>query len=172
MATTNVTLHRNLPSALASAVETILTTGAAALAIADSKAYKVKHYAGEFLAEDNMERLKADLRQFNHILYDMELIEEIESDSTQRMPQDIFSFLIFCATSNFFDESIMWKSSYALAWDVRRMFQGVEIVSTPDIHGSGIFVPQSIERELHVPGLSVHTLRIDVELTHDVDGVI
>ena len=165
-----ITTHRTIPTALAAFIE--LHTRTYLSTLGDSSLYKVQHYAGEFLAEDNLERLTGAVKQFPHILYDVELIDEVDTDGTQTMPEDTFSFIIFCCHSNFFDESIQWRSSYELAWDVRAGFQGVEFANTPDIVANGFFIPKSIERELHVPGMSVHTFRLEAQVVHDVSGVL
>lgn len=168
--TTGVESHRTIPTKLSAVVHARIHEFLAALG--DSENYKVQHYAGEFLAEDNLNQLKASVQQFPHIMYDVEVIEELETDNTQTMPEDSIAFIIFCCVSNAFDASIQWASSYELAWDVRAAFQGLEIEATAGFHGNAFFEPQSIERELHVPGMSVHTLRLDVRFVHDSKGSI
>lgn len=167
MANIGFTTHRTIPTALSAFIETHIRNHLASLG---DDNYKVQHYAGEFLAEDNLNRLKADVTQFPTVLYDVEVIEEMDNDNTQTMPEDNFSYIIFCCHSNVFDESIQWRSSYELAWDVRQGFQGVKFDNTPDIVAEGYFIPKTIERELHVPGISVHTFRLEAEIIHDLFG--
>ena len=166
----NITSQRTIPGDIAAFLETNIQEHLDGLGDVDT--YKVRHYAGEFLAEDNLNRLMADVSQFPHILYDMEVIEEIDVDDTQTSPEDNFGFIIFCCHSNVFDESIQWRSSYELAWDVRTAFQGVEFQSTGKLVANGYFIPRSIERELHIPGMSVHTLRVETQIIHDVKGSV
>ena len=161
------TTHRKIPSAISAFIEARIKDHLADL-VDDN--YKVKHYAGEFLAEDNINRLKGDVSQFPHVLYDVELIEEVENDNTQTMPEDTFAYIIFCCHSNVFDEAIQWSSSYELAWDVRTAFQGLAFASAPNVVANGFFIPSTIERELHVPGMSVHTFRLEVQIIHDING--
>jgi len=167
---TDITEHRDLPSGLASMVEDYVTLKLGE--ISNVPPYKVQHYAGEFLAEDNLDRLKADVSQFMHVMYDLEVIDTIETDASQTMPDELFTFIFFCCVSNRFDESIQWKSSYGLAWDVKRMFMGLELESEAVIHSNAYFTPLAIDRELHVPGMSVHTLRVELSLAHDVEGFV
>lgn len=172
MAQTGIITHRTIPSGLVALVKSMLTNHLQALGQEDGQKYKVQHYAGEFLAEDNLNRLVADVSQFSYVMYDIETIDETDIDSTQTMPEDTFSFIIFCAVSNRFSESSQWSTSYDLAWDARRAFQGISFEAEPDIHANGYFTPLSIERELHMPGMSVHTLRIDATVIHDVNAVV
>lgn len=169
MADIGFTTHRTIPTALSAFIKTHITNHLAGLG---DDTYKVEHYAGEFLAEDNLNRLIANVSQFPHVLYDVELIEEIDTDNTQTMPEDNFAYIIFCCHSNVFDESIQWRSSYELAWDVRQGFQGIMFESTPNLVANGFFIPQTIERELHVPGMSVHTFRLEAQIIHDIHGVV
>lgn len=168
---TGIESQRNLPREL---IELVRSTAEAHIAtLVDDGFYapvKIRHYAGEFLAEDNMERLISNVKQHPHILYDLDTIDEIDTNSDQKIPNENFAFLLYICTSNFFDESLQWSESYALAWDVRNGFRGVEFSATPEIASNGFFLPGSIERELHVPGMSVHTLRLDIELIYDIDG--
>jgi len=168
---TGVTSHRGIPSGIVGVVESVLTTHMAAVGILDSQNYKLKHYAGEFLAEDNLNRLVADVSQFSYVMWDVEMIDETGENSDLTMAEDTFSLILFCCVSNRFSESSQWSSSYDLAWDVRRAFQGVSFDNVADIHSNGYFTPLSIERELHVPGMSVHTFRMDATIVHDVNGV-
>lgn len=169
---TNIITHRTIPSGLIVLIDSVLTDHFAPLNIEDKTVYKLVHYAGEFLAEDNLERLKADVSQFPHIMWDIETIDETDIDASQTMPEDTFSFVLFCCVSNRFSESSQWSASYDLAWDARRAFQGLEFENQKDIHANGYFTPLSIERELHVPGMSVHTLRLDASVIHDVNAVL
>lgn len=167
-----VKTHRTIPSALVGLVRHTLDEYLTEISILDETNYKLKHYAGEFLAEDNLDNLVADVREFPYVMYDIETIDETDIDASQTMPKDTFGFIIFACVSNVFDASLQWSASYDLAWDVRRAFQGVKFAATKDVTSNGFFVPLSIERELHVPGMSVHTFRMDVEITHDVNGVL
>lgn len=169
---TLVTSHRTIPSALIELIRKQIVAHFEPLKVADGKHYKIQHYAGEFLAEDNLNQLVADVSEFPYIMYDIESIDETDVDTTQQMPEDTFSFIIFCCVANRFDASLQWSASYDLAWDVRRAFQGVLFENEPDIHANGFFAPLSIERELHVPGMSVHTFRMDAEVIHDVEGIV
>ena len=169
---TEITTHRTIPSGLIALIRKQIVLHFAPLKTEDAKNYKIQHYAGEFLAEDNLNNLVGDVSQFPYIMYDIESIDETDIDTTQEMPEDTFSFIIFCCVANRFDESLQWSSSYDLAWDVRRAFQGVLFESEPDIHANGYFTPLSIERELHMPGMSVHTYRMDATVIHDLRGVV
>lgn len=169
---TKIVTHRTIPSGLVALLRSVLVAHFDPLKVEDGKHYKIQHYAGEFLAEDNLDRLVSDVSQFPYIMYDIETIDETDVDSTQTMPEDTFSFILFCCVANRFHESSQWSSSYDLAWDARRAFQGVEFENEPEIHANGFFIPLSIERELHVPGMSVHTLRIDASVIHDVNAVV
>ena len=167
---TGVTSVRSMPTALTTMLNTMMVQYFVSLGNITQP--KLQHYAGEFLAEDNMNRLKANVSQFSHVFYDIEAIEDVDTDSTQNMPETMFRFIIFCATSNRFDESLQWSSSYDLAWDIKQIFTGSEFTNVADIHANGYFEPQTIERELNVPGMSVHTLRIDAVVTYDAEGLL
>lgn len=169
MAKIEFTTHRKIPRDISAFIETQITVHLAGLG---DDNYKVQHYAGEFLAEDNLNKLKADVQQFPHVLYDVEVIEELDVDDTQTMPEDNFAYIIFCCHSNVFDEAIQWQSSYELAWDVRGAFQGLKFDPSPDLVSDGFFIPKTIERELHVTGLSVHTFRLEIQIIHDINGTL
>ena len=169
--TVNATDHRTLPSALRTVIERVLLSYTNFLRNATGTTHKYRHYAGEFLAEDNLNQLKAEISQFPHIFYDFELIDEVDSNSDETIPTDRIDLILFCCVANYFEQDQQWYGSYDLAWDVRRAFQGLEFESTAGIHSNAICEGGSIERELHIPGLSVHTLRLSFEITHDSQGV-
>ena len=168
---TDIKTYRTIPAGLSALVGDVIHDHLAFINGQGNGKHKVSHYAGEFLAEDNIERLLASVSQFPTVMWDVETIEEMDVDDSQTMPEDLFRFIIYCCNSNRFDESIQWSSSYELAWDVKNAFQGLKFNSVSDIHAEGFFQPQTIERELHVPGMSVHTFRVNAEVISNSRGV-
>lgn len=164
---TGVTTHADLPSGLIAAVDEVIDT-----IFPVTSGYKIDHFAGEFFTADGVARLKSNVSQFPHILYDIERISPVDTDSTETMPETEFVFAIYCITTDYSSESSQWISSYALAWKLQSAFHGARFNNVREIHAEGVFEPDSIERELHIPGMSVHTLRISAVVTHNVQGIL
>lgn len=130
---------------------------------------RVRHYAGEFLDEDQLKRLTAEVEQHHHFMVDFETIQAVtdragENNAWQLEPRDVFIVVVYSAASSLFSESLQWQTSYTGAWNARRVLQGVEFEAESGIVSAGKFIARDIEREFHIPGLSVHTLRVEIEL--------
>lgn len=131
---------------------------------------KIGHYGGEFFDEETVKRLKGDVEQFPYIFVDLETIEQKETDQgfsyEKSATTDRFILLLYSvAASNHFDETAAWVSSYDLAWNGRRAVHGEEFVAITQVRSNGFFAARDIEREFHEPGISVHTVRVEIELT-------
>jgi len=130
--------------------------------LTDASNIVIGHYAGEFLSEETLRELVAQVSQYPTLLYDIELIQDLpeQGDSTQRMPRDEIIILVYACSSNRSSQAEQWINSYVLAHRARKAIVGQEFENVAATNSNSFFQSDSIERELHIPGLSVHTLRL------------
>lgn len=140
--------------------------------------YRVKHYSGEFIDEEELERqLKSNGPT---VLVDVESIESIveQTSSDKRSVKDTIYFDIYCANQrrlrDFTEQHIQ---AYVMAAQVRAAVSGFVITTTDDpsgntIHSNGLAYSLGIERAISNEHVSVYLLRAAVQITHDLDYVI
>lgn len=145
-------------------------TDSAATILATIAGVKVQHYAGEFVDVDTLKGNTGLLCQFPFLMYDVETVEQVDTDSTRSLPVMRMTMIVYATNSNAFDQALQWQGSYELAFLALAALVGCEVISVTNAADSG-FQGLEINREFHTPNLSVHSVRFTYDFIADLKAL-
>lgn len=133
---------------------------------------RIKDYAGEFWDITRIEEQHPDMLAKDHILVLPELgtRDEAKSDSSGTIPRDNHDILLYCCVSDPGSEVDAFRSSYQLAFDVRKAVVGKELKpDNPQEWSEGIVEWNFTDKTFVAPFLSVHECQVSIDVSYNLD---
>lgn len=120
-------------------------------------------YDGEFLDPDKLIDLQKRFTTKDGYMMDIESVEVVQKSSTSQHPMALFVVVVYCVHSNKRHVDLKVKGSMALAAQAATKLAGQPVTEGSD-HGNGNFTFFEIQKEDHVPFVSVHAMRVMLEM--------
>lgn len=141
----------------------------------DSIAGEAGFYAGQFFDEDQLRRLRSEVRAMPVTLLEIESIRQapeetgLNRSSDLKGSRDRITVNAYVGVCNLRDEAEQFRTSSQLANDLRSKILGTQVEATSQ-HSNGYWKFDALEKEFSVHGLSVHTLILYVDLFYDLQS--
>lgn len=120
-------------------------------------------YDGEFFDPDKLIDLQKRYSTKDGYMMDIESVEVVGEDSTTQHPRCRFTCVVYAIHSNKRAIDLKVKGSMALAATAATKLVGQFVQASTD-HGEGSFRFFEIQKEDQIPYVSVHAMRVMIDL--------